>query len=62
MKGQIYETRPLEIWAKAKELRAKWQNSISNEKGLLAHGNTGDFEWRDGFSNLTIIEDNPWAR
>jgi benzoyl-CoA reductase subunit B len=60
---QIYETRPLEIWAKAKELRAKWQQSISesavSERSFLAHGNTGDAEWPIGFEGLNVVEDNP---
>ena len=60
---QLWETRPLEIWDRAKALRAHWQHSIddsaADEKKLLAHGNTGDVSWRDYFSNLNIIEDNP---
>ena len=32
MKGQIWETRPLEFWEKAKELRAGWQKSIESRK------------------------------
>jgi benzoyl-CoA reductase subunit B len=64
MAAQRWETRPLEIWAKAKELRATWQKSIdevgASSKRLLAHGNTGDVDWRDGFDSvITIIEDNP---
>ncbi|MDR0490054.1 MAG: 2-hydroxyacyl-CoA dehydratase [Oscillospiraceae bacterium] len=61
--NQLWETRPLEIWDRAKALRAYWQKSIddsaSNAKQLLAHGNTGDVSWRDYFVNLNIIEDNP---
>jgi len=60
---QLWETRPLEIWDRAKALRAHWQKSIDDSAGtkgkLLAHGNTGDVGWRDYFSNLNIIEDNP---
>ena len=63
MSKQLWETRPLEIWDRAKELRAQWQNSIGEsaqgEKSLLAHGNTGDVDWIPGFENLTVIEDNP---
>ena len=39
---QKWETRPLDVWNKAKEMRAKWQKSIdtaSTEKVLLAQGN-----------------------
>ncbi len=32
MKGQLWETRPLEFWAKAKELRAGWQDSMRARK------------------------------
>ncbi len=54
-----WETRPLEVWNKAKEMRAKWQKSIdsaSSEKVLLAQGNVG---WSIGFPALRVIEDNP---
>jgi benzoyl-CoA reductase subunit B len=61
---QLWETRPLEIWGKAKELRAKWQRSINESAEqpgyLLAHGNSGEVEWATGFTNnLNIAEDNP---
>jgi benzoyl-CoA reductase subunit B len=60
---QLWETRPLECWGKAKELRAKWQQSIDDagysRTRLLAHGNTGVDDWSVAFPALTIIEDNP---
>ncbi len=59
MTKQKYETRPLQVWDKAKEMRAKWQKSIdtaSSEKVLLAQGNAF---WSIGFPALRIIEDNP---
>jgi benzoyl-CoA reductase subunit B len=59
MSKQIWETRPLEIWDKAKALRATWQKSIENEDQLLAHGNTGDIDWGPCFRDLNIVEDNP---
>jgi benzoyl-CoA reductase subunit B len=63
MAKQLWETRPLEIWGKAKELRAQWQKSINEAAArpgaALAHGNTGEFDWSVGFEDLTIIEDNP---
>ena len=60
MNNQIYETRPLEIWDRAKELRAKWQDSIGNTTTLLAHGNTVEVDWSPGFEkDLKIVEDNP---
>ena len=54
--GQIWETRPLEFWAKAKELRAKWENSIESKEKVVGQGNGA---WADAFPALTIIEDNP---
>jgi hypothetical protein len=52
----------LEIWSRAKELRANWQKSINDSaelpRYLLAHGNTGEADWSVGFKHLNIIEDN----
>jgi benzoyl-CoA reductase subunit B len=63
MSKQLWETRPLEIWGRAKALRARWQKSIDEsaeqENLLLAHGNTGEVDWRESFKGLNIIEDNP---
>ncbi len=59
MTKQLWETRPLEVWNKAKEMRAKWQQSIdtaSSERVLLAQGNV---QWSIGFPALRVIEDNP---
>ena len=60
-KGQIWETRPLEFWGLAKELRAKWQKSIESEEKIIGQGSTGDLkcDWSSAFPALTIIEDNP---
>ncbi|MCL1804494.1 MAG: 2-hydroxyacyl-CoA dehydratase [Clostridiales bacterium] len=60
-KGQIYETRPLEFWDKAKELRAGWQKSIESKVKIVGQGNTGGFncDWSAAFPALTVIEDNP---
>jgi len=61
MKGQLWETRPLEFWAKAKELRAGWQKSIESKEKVVGQGNpfgmSGD--WQAAFPAVTIIEDNP---
>jgi benzoyl-CoA reductase subunit B len=63
LSSQIWETRPLEIWGKAKELRARWQRSIDESAAapgsLLAHGNAGEIDWSVGFDSLNIVEDNP---
>jgi benzoyl-CoA reductase subunit B len=60
MKGQLYETRPLEFWAKAKELRAGWQESIESKEKVVGQGNTFfTCDWSAAFPAITIIEDNP---
>ena len=59
MVAQRWETRRLDVWDKAKEMRAKWQQSIDDaekENVLLAQGNVG---WNIGFPALRVIEDNP---
>ena len=60
-KGQIWETRPLEFWTKAKELRAGWQKSIETKEKVMGQGSTGDlgFDWTPAFPALSLIEDNP---
>jgi benzoyl-CoA reductase subunit B len=59
-KGQLWETRPLEFYAKAKELRAKWESSAENKEKVLGQGNTGfNVDWQQCFPALTIMEDNP---
>ena len=55
-KGQLWETRPLEFWAKAKELRAGWQKSIETKEKVLGQGGGA---WQNAFPAVTIIEDNP---
>ena len=62
MANQLWETRPLEFWAKAKELRAGWQKSIESKEKVVGQGNCGgdtSFDWSQAFPALTIIEDNP---
>ena len=56
MKGQKWETRPLDSWNKAKELRAKWQKSIESKENVVGQGNNG---WYHAFPSFTVIEDNP---
>ena len=55
-KGQIWETRPLEFWDKAKELRAGWQKSIESVEKVVGQGNWG---YGPAFPAITVIEDNP---
>jgi benzoyl-CoA reductase subunit B len=61
-KGQLWDTRPLEFWNKAKELRAGWQKAIESKEKVVGQGNCGfgaGFDWSQAFPALTIIEDNP---
>ena len=60
-KGQLWETKPLDFWNKAKELRAGWQKSIETTEMLVGQGSTGDlkFDWTPAFPAIKIIEDNP---
>ena len=55
-KGQKWETRPLDFWNKAKELRAGWQKSIESKDNVVGQGNCN---WFSAFPAVTIIEDNP---
>ncbi len=59
MKGQLYETRPLECWKKAKELRAKWQSAMVSTPKVIGHGNTFWANWQEAFPSLMMFEDNP---
>lgn len=58
MKGQIWETRPLEFWKKAKELRASWQNT-GDDRVVLGQGNIYFCDWQAAFPAIRIMEDNP---
>lgn len=60
MKGQIWETRPLEFWAKAKELRAKWEKAVGDDDKVVGQGNTSFVaDWQLAFPAVRVIEDNP---
>jgi len=60
MKGQIWETRPLEFWEKAKELRIRWEKSIGRKDIILGQGNTSFYvDWQQAFPAISVIEDNP---
>jgi benzoyl-CoA reductase subunit B len=58
-KGQIWETRPLDCWAKAKELRAEWQDSINKQDMVIGQGNTYMADYARCFPAIKVIEDNP---
>jgi benzoyl-CoA reductase/2-hydroxyglutaryl-CoA dehydratase subunit BcrC/BadD/HgdB len=55
-KGQKWETKPLDSWNKAKELRANWQKSIESKEKVVGQGNN---TWFLAFPAITVIEDNP---
>ncbi|MCL2121344.1 MAG: 2-hydroxyacyl-CoA dehydratase [Clostridiales bacterium] len=54
--GQIWETRPLEFWDRAKELRAGWEQSAESKEKIVGQGHGA---WAGAFPAITIIEDNP---
>jgi benzoyl-CoA reductase subunit B len=59
-KGQLWETKPLEFWPKAKELRQGWQNSIESKNKVVGQGNTNyHADWAACFPAVTVVEDNP---
>jgi benzoyl-CoA reductase subunit B len=59
-KSQLWETKPLEFWAKAKELRQGWQKSIESKNKVVGQGNTNyHADWAACFPAITVIEDNP---
>ncbi|MDR1204662.1 MAG: 2-hydroxyacyl-CoA dehydratase [Peptococcaceae bacterium] len=60
-KGQIWETRPLEFWDKAKELRAQWQAAAGEESKIIGQGNCYPYliDWAACFPGITPLEDNP---
>jgi benzoyl-CoA reductase subunit B len=59
-KGQLWETKPLEYYAKAKELRAKWEKNAENKEIVLGQGNTSFVvDWQQAFPAIMVMEDNP---
>ena len=61
MKGQRWETRPLECWAKAKEMRARFEQGVrdsAKERKLLAQGGLWAI-WTFAFPAIRSVEDNP---
>ena len=41
-KSQLWETKPLEFWGFAKELRAGWQKSIESKENVVGQGNASN--------------------
>ncbi len=58
-KGQLWETRPLEFWSYAKELRAGWQASIEDEEKGVGQGNIMGPDGTTSVRAVTVVEDNP---
>ena len=56
---QIWETRPLEIWQRAKELRAQWEKSIEATDVFVGQGQTVTIDWSDCYPAIRVVEDNP---
>jgi benzoyl-CoA reductase subunit B len=58
MTKQLWETRPLEVWAKAKELRAKFEHSVGVKDKVLGQGQVYAGDWTVAFPAIRVIEDN----
>ena len=62
MKGQVWETRPLECWAKAKELRRSYDAAIGRKDKVLGQGTTSfSVDWQVAFPAIQVAEDNPFG-
>ena len=54
---QLWETRPLEFWGKAKELRANYDKAVASEKNNVI--GQGNWDWGPAYPAITIMHDNP---
>lgn len=60
MKNQLWETKPLDCWQLAKEIRRKFDKSIGGKDAILGQGNTSfTLDWQQAFPAIRVIEDNP---
>ena len=65
MKDQLYETKPLEFWQLAKDLRKNYDKSIAEKsvgakKKVLGNGTTNFvIDWQQAFPAIQVAEDNP---
>lgn len=60
MKGQRWETRPLDCWQLAKELRRSYDNSLADSSIVLGNGTTNFYvDWQVAFPAIVVAEDNP---
>jgi benzoyl-CoA reductase subunit B len=59
-KGQIWETRPLDCWKLAKEIRQSYDESIADKDQILGQGMTSFvLDWARAFKSIRVVEDNP---
>ena len=59
-KGQIWETRPLECWQLAKEIRRSYDGAIAGKDKVLGQGMTSwALDWASAFPAIRVVEDNP---
>ena len=58
--GQIWETRPLDCWKLAKEIRQSYDESIADKDQILGQGMTSFvLDWARAFKSIRVVEDNP---
>ena len=59
-KGQIWETRPLECWQLAKEIRRSYDGAIAGKDKILGQGmSSWTINWAEAFPAIRVVEDNP---
>ena len=59
-KSQLWETRPLECWALAKEIRRSYDGAIADKDKVLGQGMSSfTLDWARAFEAIRIVEDNP---
>ena len=59
-KGQIWETRPLECWNLAKEIRRSFDGAIAGKDKVLGQGMSSfTLDWAQAFPAIRVVEDNP---
>ena len=60
MKKQLWETKPLECWQLAKDLRKNYDKSIGEKDKVLGQGITNfTLDWQFAFPAIRVVEDNP---
>ena len=59
-KSQLWETRPRECWALAKEIRRSYDGAIADKDKVLGQGMSSfTLDWARAFEAIRIVEDNP---